>query len=166
MHLFLVALLGCNVFSKSTEPVEQLPPATQEGKNTFGCLVNGVVWLPKGNNGSSKLDLSYDPNFLFGTLNLYAYRLDDKTDQWIALFSDSLKSTGIYPFTNPSRQSGFFIDAGCEYLNDPDVTHTGSLTITRFDLSQSIISGTFEFTVTKANCPIIEVTHGRFDMRI
>ena len=28
-----------------------LPPATQVGANTFGCLVNGVPWVPQGNNG-------------------------------------------------------------------------------------------------------------------
>jgi hypothetical protein len=26
---------------------QQLPPITTEGKNTFGCLVNGEVWLPE-----------------------------------------------------------------------------------------------------------------------
>ncbi len=26
---------------------EQLPPATQSGKGTFGCKVNGEVWVPE-----------------------------------------------------------------------------------------------------------------------
>ena len=28
--------------------LEKLPPATQTGANTAGCLVNGVAFLPKG----------------------------------------------------------------------------------------------------------------------
>ena len=28
-------------------PVDQLPPETQTGANTFGCLVNGKVFIPK-----------------------------------------------------------------------------------------------------------------------
>ena len=31
-----------------TDNPPQLPPETQTGANTFGCLVNGKVWLPKG----------------------------------------------------------------------------------------------------------------------
>jgi hypothetical protein len=33
-----------------------LPPITTEGKNTFGCKVNGKIWLPKGGGGSPELD--------------------------------------------------------------------------------------------------------------
>ena len=34
--------------SKPTNPVDQLPPETQTGANTFGCLVNGEVFKPGG----------------------------------------------------------------------------------------------------------------------
>ena len=32
----------------NTEEPEELPPITTTGENTFGCLVNGEVWLPAG----------------------------------------------------------------------------------------------------------------------
>src|SRR6476620_10145724 len=35
---------------KDTTGIDALPPATQEGKETFGCLVNGEVFTPKGSN--------------------------------------------------------------------------------------------------------------------
>jgi hypothetical protein len=40
---------GCRLF-KSDDPepkteLEKLPPITQEGKNTFGCLVNGTAFV-------------------------------------------------------------------------------------------------------------------------
>jgi len=33
---------------KTANPVDQLPPLTTVGANTFGCLVNGSAFLPKG----------------------------------------------------------------------------------------------------------------------
>ena len=33
--------------NKSDNPINQLPPETQTGANTFGCLVDGKVFLPK-----------------------------------------------------------------------------------------------------------------------
>ena len=35
---------------------DKLPAATQEGKNTCGFLVNGKVWLPRGDNGYPNLN--------------------------------------------------------------------------------------------------------------
>ncbi|WP_162550068.1 hypothetical protein [Hymenobacter nivis] len=59
--LSLALLLGC----KKTEqaPADQLPPATQTGANTLGCLVNGQPWTPQGYNGSSNYSVVYDPTF-------------------------------------------------------------------------------------------------------
>jgi hypothetical protein len=34
-------------YVQPTDPYHTLPEITQEGKNTFGCLVNGVVWVPR-----------------------------------------------------------------------------------------------------------------------
>lgn len=49
--LLLAALLGLSQCKKhDPDPVDQLPPATQTGANTFGCLLNGQLWTPSGNN--------------------------------------------------------------------------------------------------------------------
>ena len=40
----------------------------------------------------------------------------------------------------------------------------GTLTITRFDDQEHIISGTFEFTVQGNNGELIKITDGRFDL--
>ncbi|CAD0001286.1 hypothetical protein [Flavobacterium salmonis] len=31
---------------KPTNPIDQLPPVTQTGANTFGCLLDGEVFKP------------------------------------------------------------------------------------------------------------------------
>ena len=40
-------------FSTCSEDDDELPPITMEGKNTFGCIVNGKLWLPEGRLGQS-----------------------------------------------------------------------------------------------------------------
>ncbi|WP_210514209.1 hypothetical protein [Hymenobacter terricola] len=56
--LFFLALLalltqgGCNKKDPAPDPpaspLDQLPPETQTGQHTFGCLVNGQAWTPAG----------------------------------------------------------------------------------------------------------------------
>jgi len=79
--------LQCN---KDPEPIEQLPEATQTGKNTFGCLVDGEVWLPKGNFHRPRLTSEYhnDKDVLI-TAN---YKLESN----IALRVFNINKTGFY----------------------------------------------------------------------
>ena len=39
-------LLAFIIQCKKSSPSQELPPITQDGKNTFGCKVNGQVWIP------------------------------------------------------------------------------------------------------------------------
>jgi hypothetical protein len=64
-----IFLQSCDLFG-TIDNKDKLPPATQEGNHTFGCLVNGSLWLPKGNDGTSNLDLSYDPGYAGGLFDL------------------------------------------------------------------------------------------------
>jgi len=51
LFLSLAFLLGaCELFPE-TEPENTLPPITQIGANTFGCKVNGKLWLPYKDGG-------------------------------------------------------------------------------------------------------------------
>ncbi|QNH62139.1 DUF6252 family protein [Hymenobacter sediminicola] len=152
-------------------PLEQLPPATQTGANTFGCLVNGQAWTPKGYTGSSNNSVSYDPGYRFGTLNISAYRYQSKeasSREDITLFSDSLKTAGIYPLTRPGRQEGLFSGqtGQCDFYARDTHYRRGKLTITRLDIPGRVISGTFEFTLAKPGCDTIRVTKGRFDYKL
>jgi hypothetical protein len=46
------ALNSCSLFP---EPEPTLPPATQTGANTFGCLINGKVFQARGGGGMTLL---------------------------------------------------------------------------------------------------------------
>src|ERR1017187_1704281 len=44
--LFLISIAIININCKKSKPSDTLPPVTQSGANTFGCKINGVVWVP------------------------------------------------------------------------------------------------------------------------
>ncbi|WP_051718935.1 DUF6252 family protein [Hymenobacter sp. IS2118] len=171
--LLLAALLGLSQCKKKDpSPEAQLPPATQTGANTIGCLVNGKAWTPQGNNGSSNYTVSYDPNFRLGTLNIAAYRYANSQAKQEALgvFSDSLlPSTGIYRLQTLGHHGAGYVNgpSNCTYYSTDATTHCrGELVITRLDRVNGIISGTFAFTLAKPGCDTVRVTNGRFDKRL
>ncbi|TPE45273.1 DUF6252 family protein [Pontibacter mangrovi] len=164
--LFFLALLSFSSCKKhKNEP--QLPPATREGKNTFGALVNGEVWLPKGkpNLYQSSLDVVYDPEYQGGDLNIIAYK--HETDEYLSLFMTQLDHEGTYSLNNPEMGAAGFASAACDYRNNnSEISRTGKLEITKLDLTNGIIAGTFEFTLAKPGCDTIRVTEGRFDKKL
>ena len=102
-HIFILSLLFLLIISSSTNckkntPESGLPQATEEGKNTCGFLVNGKVWLPRGDNGFANLTCYYDETFMGGAFTLNGYRYDDGANNSISFVvaSDSIQSTGIY----------------------------------------------------------------------
>lgn len=169
----LAALLGLSQCHKKDDPnpVDQLPPATQTGANTFGCLVNGQVWTPQGYNGTSNYSVYYDPSYRKGTLNVATYRYNasgSSNRQDIIIFSDSLNAVGVYPLTIRNHQEALFYGSSgqCEFHQNEGHYRKGMLTITRLDLQAGIISGTFSFTLYKPGCDSVRVTNGRFDKKL
>ena len=62
LSLFVLSLLSttsCNNDDDNnpTDPIGQLPPATQTGENTFGALLDGEPFIPGG--GINPLDCVY-----------------------------------------------------------------------------------------------------------
>ena len=168
----LAALLGLAQCKKKADPapVDQLPPATQTGANTFGCLLNGRPWTPQGFDGSLNLSAYYDRTYHQGTFNIAAYRYENgaRTSQSIGIFSDSMRSVGRYKLRVQSHHGAGFINApaNCEYSpNLPTTYCRGELVMTRFDDAAGVFSGTFYFTMATPTCDTIRVTAGRFDYR-
>lgn len=164
--VMIFILLGC---SGDLTPSETLPPATQTGANTFGCLKDSKLWLPKGNVGTSNMSPSYDPNFNGQAIfDIAAYRiLSDNDQQYLGIAVEGINNTGIHPVDGTSGNVYFSIKNGCDYLYSHDTTvhKKGTITITK--LSLPIISGTFEFKIYKKGCgDTIKFTQGRFDIKL
>jgi len=152
-----------------------LPPATQEGKNTFGCLVNGEVWVPRVPVGSVTI---YDKGFSFDETKGLGYGYGNCTllempiDDWMSIgFGKSYFQPTEFNTTNDTSYvkafSILFGRGNIYYRPDESQTLTSNwLTLTKIDTVRNFISGTFEFTLYSNN-PLqapIEVTEGRFDL--
>ncbi|RDV13332.1 hypothetical protein DXT99_20145 [Pontibacter diazotrophicus] len=174
LFLLLTLLSFSSCKKKDVKPGEQLPAATMEGKNSFGAMVNREVWVPKGRPSTleTNLDVVYDPNYAGGSFDIRAFR-KTKNDPFMfesmALGMTQVNRVGVYYWGKPDPEqhgSAFFYSETCDYLNDPEVYRVGKMEITKLDMKNGIIAGTFEFTVAKPGCDTIRVTEGRFDKKL
>jgi hypothetical protein len=156
--------------------VDTLPAVTAEGKNTFGSLVNGKVFIPRGNIGPANPGAYYDPNANGGSFNLSMTRFDpgDSIRRSFQIIASNLNKTGAYPVTTPKKDVVFTYsrlristNTGCEYfgMDAEHVKQEGQLVITKLDTEQKIIAGTFTCTLITAGCDTVRMTEGRFDMK-
>jgi len=172
----LLMVVGCHRNDPApANPASLLPPATQTGANSFGCLVNGQPWVPSGNNGTPNLVVTYDPNYLGGALQIKTYRYSGaKNDvlQGIVVGAAQVNKVGDYTISLNGGNGANYIDNGlpspCNYYGEaPALTYRkGKLTITKLDLTQGIISGTLAFTLYQPGCDSVRVTNGRFDKKL
>lgn len=170
----LLSLAQCQLRDPAPiRPEDQLPPATQTGANTFGCLVNGQPWTPRGYNGTSNYAVSYDSGLNNGLFALKTYRYPETSQDFQSIYLGVLSDCrlGTYFFQSAKKAGVRYYDTktACD-LRSGDSTTTyshGSLTITRLDLTNGIIAGTFAFTLYKpGGCDSVRVTQGRFDKRL
>lgn len=158
------------------DPVELLPPATQTGANTVGCLVNGEAFLPKGGGLSGNKNCFYqfvDGGYHFGL----SFRIIVNNDtQSVSLFTrDKVIEEGQTYILDANRfvdtigrgagYSHFNYDAGIENYYFTTTAVTGEMTITKLDFENNIVSGTFWFDAINDNGDIVEIREGRFDMK-
>jgi hypothetical protein len=177
--LLLAALLGLSQCKKQdadpARPEDQLPPATQTGQHTFGCLLNGQPWTPSTGILNNTFVLTYDASYLGGALQVKTKRYSGSTNstlQALTFGAANVNKTGTYAFPINGPNGVFYTDTGitstCGEYGNPGVSsyQTGTLVISRFDLSQGIISGTFNFKLAQTGCDTLKITQGRFDYKL
>lgn len=158
--------------SKPLTELEKLPPITQTGANTFGCLLNGKAWIPKDNYGQASFQLDVDPTYGEGKFSLSATRYEGDGNGFFFAFSFgsiSCKQVGMYNFNRPDIGfSVFDSKLLCLYNNNTEgVYKKGVFSILKYDLANRIFSGTFEFILYKEGCgDTLNFTNGRFDKKL
>jgi hypothetical protein len=168
LSFLLLTGMKCKKDSISFNTKDKLPAITQEGKNTFGFLLNGEVWVPSSPYLQNKLDLSYDPSYMGGTINITAKRyLANGEYESLSIGSYNINTIGTYQISKDKVGINLSGLNECTYLrSDINTSETGFFTITNLNLTTKVISGTFNFKVEKNSCPTINVTQGRFDLKI
>ncbi len=160
MLVLLTGFESCDDIIDPKTELEKLPPATQEGKSTFGCLVNGKAWVT---NSSTDALADYQS----GSLQIGAGIHERERQQGMILAVLSGVGEGLsYDLTNDPQYEAKFSSKHstglCFY--DDNNTLSGNLTITKLDQTKLIISGVFYFTTFVSGCDTIKVTDGRFDI--
>jgi hypothetical protein len=176
--LLLAALFGLSHCKSNdpdpAKPDDQLPPATQTGAHTLGCLINGQPWTPSTGVLSNTLVVTYDPGYLGGALQVKAKRYTatgDNALQALTFGAAHVDKAGTYLFSLSGANGIFYTDTGlasCQNYGAPKTTtyQAGVLTITKFDLTQGIIAGTFNFKLAQPGCDTLRITQGRFDYKL
>ena len=161
----LVTLLLFSACKKEEPNPDSLPPITQEGKNTFGCYINGEVWVP---HAPGLFERNITP--VFGDwIRIEALRYfnsdgSDSQDLVISFNPDPSNVEKLYSVENENA-SFIFLSKECEYHIENNIT--GSITITKYDLTEEkVIAGTFEFILGKEGCETLHFTDGRFDVKV
>lgn len=144
-----------------------LPPETTTGANTFGCKVNGKVFVPRDGRGRPGLfcQYAYLGEGEGGGWFLNIPATDWKSDDAVGIATDSLlvEEGGTYDFKNQKGYPQAYYFKTAKYLKLD--TNTGKLHITKFDKINRILSGTFEFVGTKRSTgESVSITEGRFDI--
>jgi len=173
LHLILFLGLALNTSCNSDDdqpqnPIDKLPPATQTGEQTFGCLINGEAFIPD-NFGMGRPNAFYQ--FVNGsyTLGISASYSGGEHLESVAIGAIDVEPIIASTYNLKELESGnyfgrYSIRGGLLLNKITTKSLPGNLIITNFDPENFIISGTFEFTVFDNDGKEIKVTDGRFDM--
>lgn len=154
------------------DPLTLLPPETQTGAGTFGCLVNGKAytapystsargdWMSTTRIGiTSSVTESVATKGLSVLLALNG-KLD--TNQQFTITS----SASPYPLFTPGLNQFWAASAGGTCTYDGSYIKKGTVELVKFDGVARIASGRFAFTIYEpGGCDTLKVTNGRFDVK-
>ena len=176
--LMLLCAAGCKKSKPSVAltEFEKLPPITQTGANTFGCLVDGVAQLPNGRKpqiGGPNIQVYVDPTFQGGAFYVTGHQYQGPY-QTVAFGSSRCVKAGF--FTSDSMFNSFdykkTINGGTSIeFRTPEngIYRKGFFNISRYDLINGVFSGTFEVKLYKTDGSFgdtLRITNGRFDVKL
>lgn len=170
-HSLLIIILSICIFTTSChkkKDTPQLPPETQTGAGTFGCVVNGKDYLiadyPDAFATFIYLNDIYSHGYYF------TIRVSKKSPSWVmGILTDSLyvQQNGVYQLSNDPNAHGtawaLYVSGSNEYYSQSSLQ--GELEITKLDSIKQFVSGKFWFdAVDTVNNDLVHITDGRFDL--
>lgn len=177
-HFITLIFVFFLLTSSSCKKEDDLTKPTQEGKNTFSCKINGQVYIPNGGGLLSPVKAIsasvVRKNNGTNELSIFTTKSESELLEKIYINIGDISTTGTY-------NMGIDNTKYCEYYKRISTSTTldekqystrnnnnGSVNITRYDLTNGIVSGTFSFKATndKNVNDIVTVTDGRFDVTL
>jgi hypothetical protein len=161
--LTIFTLSCCNKDDTPSNPVDQLPPATQTGAGTFGCLVNGEPFVDNSGFFNCFYQL-VDGEYYFGIGS------DKEQAGLTQIIMGSNKSpiiTNTIIELNENIDTQFYAEINLRNISGDFVTTNltdGKIVFTEFDTNLNVVSARFQFTIQiPTTGEIIQITEGRFD---
>ncbi|MFT3948484.1 MAG: DUF6252 family protein [Agriterribacter sp.] len=159
---FLPAIISCKK--------DKLTKETQNGANTFSCLIDGEIYKPcseaiiGGANVKPVWGGLYVSNGI--TQASIVASCSEGVDWSISINIGNLVGKGEYSFSDPSNRAVFTVYKYNTGNYSSSNTGKGKVTITKDDRANNILSGIFEFEGVDINNTgkIIMITSGRFDI--
>jgi len=154
---------SCSLFSFGDDD-NTLPKATTSGRITFGCRVNGEVWIPKGYDGVPNFEAAWFSDY-GGVVQVSVYRIISQGNvESIQMNPINVNGPGEYDLMSSDYILAVYTNGKCDY-DEVGLVSSGKMNITKLDFDNQIVSGTFFFNLEKANCEDVAITDGRFDLR-
>ncbi|SFN04741.1 hypothetical protein SAMN05421594_0626 [Chryseobacterium oleae] len=167
--LLTISLIGilssCKDKNSDTDPT--LPQATQTGADTGGALVNGKIWVSKIEK-STVAALGNNTTYTFVnneySLKIHLRNAENPSGNTIQLLLVSNQDFAVGDYPLNENDHGLYYDSSKIYATDHE--NIGTLSITKFDKANKIISGTFSFKAKYYyDGDAVTITDGRFDRK-
>src|SRR5690554_6429390 len=168
----LLCLTGCKKDDdQHTNPVDQLPPATQTGAGTFAALVDGKPFIDNSGGWFNCFYQFVDEGYYFnihGKDESYKYT----PSPWslsLGTIDRSISEGEILELLemsigNASGGGGFSFSITDNPSSSTNTEYTGELTITKLDFEKQIVSGVFWFDLEHPETgERVKIREGRFD---
>lgn len=163
--LFLVVIACHGDDDNPVAQIDLLPPATQTGENTFGCLLDGEAFLP--GNTQNPLDCVYQ---FVGGEYYFSLQCNRRIDSYLVRLGCGTEKLQIYEsqtYNLEQKSEGnaygkYFFETSLNYTTQME---TGEMTITKLDLENNVVSGTFWYDIKDQDGVVHKIREGRFDMQ-
>jgi hypothetical protein len=168
--LITTIIFMCATFFACTKQTtqSQLPPATQIGAGTLGCLINGTVYKTSGPFNADHMTCHtqnyINPSSLSGPLDIIAEMCEEGSFSNLEIYLNTEPKIGKFFIGGLNSQGEINCDSkGGAYYYKTDSNSIGNLIITK--VTDHIVSGTFSGNLTnKTYNKTATITEGRFDM--
>jgi hypothetical protein len=150
--LFFLSFSNMTCKKNNIEPKKELPAETQIGRHSFGCLVDGKVWLPESKYPYSALSALTTNK----RIDIRASNASSSESVVITIYD--LKSTGDYALDSVQAEASFGNYVYRHY------SYEGIVSITKFDEAKEIVAGRFWFKAKGSKSDSVSISDGRFDI--
>ena len=138
-----------------------LPAITTNGQNTFGCRVNGKVWLPL--DGSFSPGVFVDVNATHLAIEGYNSTLLENITIEVEPVTDTVYIN--FSTNNYFKTWGTYLNKDLSKYFTADTIRIGYIHFLRVDYTKGVFSGTFAFDAYNNKNDTVHITDGRFDIR-